>query len=374
MTMSLVVGTTLVDADEVATRTRQGDSELQAFAAALNAGASGGEGNDPNRRASFAAGSVTVAEFQATALLPNATPFQPVGIGKPLTLMLRHAYTGRYGKKDMLLTSAVRDPFTTFGLAPRAINLMPKRIPKKAHIKGPAATESGTELVYYIPALTAQALTLTLDMAFDDFPDDLVDKIAGAITTAGGIPVFGPYSGILLAVGAAVKLLSKLANALVDAHAEFSVSDRLEFQVPDSPIPVAGYRVLSTPSLNHADFNFDLEQGLLHKDTGKPYDGDEPYVVFYVDGSKNDSFKEFTPTAASAAQLSKFLSQKEGSEVALGTITDAFKLFSDVRYRREADRLNKEIVKLPAGSAERKKMEESRDAAIANILEELLKP
>jgi hypothetical protein len=376
VSLSHVMGTTLVDPDEISARVRENDKEIMAFGAAVNQAISvKGEGRPlPEVSLHLSSGTVTLPEFLANFTSDRDALFQPVGIGKPATLMLRHVYTGRFGKKDMLLTSAVRDPFTTFNLATRAINLMPKRVPRKAHIKGPAATENGTELVYYINALTAQALTLTFDMAFDDFPDELVNEIGGAITTAGGIPIFGPYSGILLGVGMAVKLISKFANALVDARPEFTVTEKLEFQVPGSPIPTSGYKVLSTASLNKDDFSFDLDLGLIHKDTKKPYDGDEPYIVFMLDGTQNDSFKNFTPTAASAAMLSRFLSQKEGSQVAIETITDAFKLYSDLRYRREADRLQAEIAKLPEGSEERKKLEERRAAAIANILEQLLKP
>ena len=227
---------------------------------------------------------------------------------------------------------------------------MPKRVSKKDHITRPKATENGTELVYYINALTAEALTITFDIAFDDFPDELIDQIGSAIQTAGGIPIFGPYSGILLGVGMAVKLVSKLANALVDARPDFSVTEKLEFQIPGSPISGSGYNVLSTAPLNTSDFSFDLKQGLIHKATNKPYDGDEAYIVYMLDGTQKYSFKSFTPTVASAAMLSRFLSQKEGSQVAIETMTEAFKLFSDMRYRREADRLQKEIEKLPADS------------------------
>lgn len=310
-----------------------------------------------------------------TAVQPSGvTPFNPVGVGLPASIILRHVYTGRLGKKDMLLTSAVRDPFTTFNQAPRAINLMPKRVPRRSHITGPAATDNGTELVYYSPALTAQSLTLTFDMAFDDFPDELVDRVAGAITSAGSIPVFGPYNGVILAVGAAIKLVGKLANALVDARAEFSMTERLDFEIAGSEIPMSGFKIVHSPAIDPAAFEFDINAGLVHKDTKRPYAGDEPYIAYLLDGGKNNSFKNFTPTAASAAMLSRFLSQKEGSEVALEAITDAFKLYNDFRYRQEADRLQKEIEKLPADSDERKKLEARRKAVTDNILQDLLKP
>jgi hypothetical protein len=307
-------------------------------------------------------------------LADEVTPVQPVGIGKPATIIVSYLYTGRLGKADMLLTSAVRDPFVTFNQAPRAINLMPKRVPRRSRITGPAATENGTPLVYYVPALTAQSLTLTLDLSFDDFPDELVDQIGGAITGAAGIPIFGPYNGILLAVGQAIKLVSRLANALVDSRPDFSVTERLDFQIPGSPVPTAGFKVLHQNSLDVSALEFDLEKGLLHRDTRQPYDGDEPYIVFLLDGSKNDSFKAFTPTVASAAMLSRFLSQKEGTEMAIQTLTDSFKLFNDLRFRQEADRLQKQIDALPDTSEERKLLVERRDALLANILEDLLKP
>ncbi|HEX8211671.1 MAG TPA: hypothetical protein VF584_15970 [Longimicrobium sp.] len=364
MPLSHVLGNVLVSDDELIERAGRDDPETAAFRAEIDR-LQEGERGDHQVRIALSSGVVHASEV---------TPFAPVGVGLPATILLRHVYTGRLGKNDMLLTSAVRDPFTTFNEAPRAINLMPKRVRRKSHITGPAATENGTELVYYIPALTAQSLTLTFDMAFDDFPDELVSRIAGAISSAGSIPVFGPYSGIILAAGAAIKLLSKLVNSLVDARPEFSVTERLDFNVPGSPVPQSGFKIVHGRSLDPAGFEFDVQKGLIHKDTKRPYDGDEPYIAYLLDGGKNDSFKEFTPTAASAAMLSRFLSQKEGSEVAIDAITDAFKLYNDLRYRQEADRLQKQIDKLPADSEERKTLEARRKAALDNILQDLLRP
>ena len=86
-----------------------------------------------------------------TIAVPGA---QPIGTGKPLSIIIRHVYTGRYPKgsafgaarRDVLLSSAVRDVFTSFNAAPRAVNIVKRRIPAHSDIGGPAATENGTPL------------------------------------------------------------------------------------------------------------------------------------------------------------------------------------------------------------------------------------
>ena len=95
---------------------------------------------------------------------------------------------------------------------------------------------------------------------------------------------------------------------------------------------------------------------------GRAYDGDEPYVVLLLDGRRQDAFKDFTPTAATAAMLERFLRQKDGSEVVISTIVDAVKLHSDLRHRREADRLVEQLGGLDPGSAEAQALKKKIDA------------
>ncbi|MBX3024669.1 hypothetical protein KF840_07150 [bacterium] len=367
-----VYGRTLVAQDELDAVIRQKQKPFQTFARALHAKENAG-------RFDFSSGAVAVTDVLDLRAEDN-TPIKPVAIGSPATVLLRHVYTGRlpHGtifskRKDLLLTSAVRDVITTFNSAPRAVNLLKQRVGQHTNIVGPDATEDGALLVYYSPALTMQSTTVTFDVAFDDFPQELVDKIGSAISSAGSIPVFGPYSGVLIAVGAAIKLLAPLADALVDAKPDFSVTERLEFEIPGSPLPTAGFKVLTSPTFDHTAFEFELGKGLIHKDTHSVYEGDEPYIVFLLDGTKNDAFEKFTPTAASAALLSRFLTQKEGSELLLNTIVDATKLYNDFKFRSEADRLEEKIKQTPEGP-ELEELKKKRKAMIDNILTDLLKP
>lgn len=306
---------------------------------------------------------------------------EPVGTGKPLSIILRHLYTGRYPKgsafsgsrRDVLITSAVRDVFTTFNAAPRAVNILKRRVPAGSDIGGIDATESGTPLIFYTPAVTMVSTTVTLEMAFDDFPDELVSRVGGAIASAGGVPLFGPYGPVMIGVGMAIKMASSVVNSLADSRAEFSVSERLEFELPDGGDVAAGHRVLCEPSFDPTPYTFKLGTGLVDKD-GRPYHGDQPYAVLLLDGKRHDSFKDFAPTAATAAILERFLQQKDGSEIGIGPMIDAVKVFSDLRFRREADKLSASLSTLAPDSGDFKALKKKVDALLANIGEDLLRP
>jgi hypothetical protein len=306
---------------------------------------------------------------------------EPIGTGRPLSIILRHIYTGRFPKgsafggsrKDVLLTSAVRDVFTTFNAAPRAINLMKRRIPRGTNIAGLDATENGTPLVFYTPAVTMVSTTATIEMAFDDYPDELVSRIGSAISSAGGIPLFGPYGPVMIGVGLAIKMVSTVINAVSDSRAEFTVSERLEFEMPDGAPLAAGHLVLCEPTFDPTPFSFKLGTGLVDKN-GAAYQGDEPYVVLLLDGKKRDAFKDFTPTAATAALLERFLQQKDGSELVISSIVDAVKLYSDFRFRKEADRLASELEGMDPNSDQAVALKTKIDALLANVGEQLLKP
>src|SRR5437868_15518225 len=61
-------------------------------------------------------------------------PFEPVDFGKPMSIVLRRIYTGRYPEKHlfndhkpMLVSSAVKD-ITTTAAATRALNILKKSV------------------------------------------------------------------------------------------------------------------------------------------------------------------------------------------------------------------------------------------------------
>ena len=58
----------------------------------------------------------------------------------------------------------------------------------------------------------------------------------------------------------------------------------------------------------------------------------------------------------------------------IGSIIDAIKVFNDVRFRREADRLSSELKGIDSNSEEGQALKKRFDALIANIGDQLLKP
>lgn len=321
----------------------------------------------------------TITGFEGLEGL-EANSFVPIGLNKPLTVQIRHVYTGQFpqsrffsGRKDMLVTSAFKD-VAVFNAATRAVNFLKKGVSPKTPFNSPAATEEGTPLVSYSPAVTSTSTILTLEIIFDQFPEQLFQTVSTALAGIGGIPLFLPASGYLMAASSVVKLAGNLGQALFDGKPAFSATETLDFDVPGGEEATADFRVVCNPSFDPSAFHVNPKLGLIDPRTQKVYDGDEPYIVLSLDGRKQDLFATFTPTAASAAIMQRFFNVKEGSEVLMDTLVDALKLYSDSKFRAQADAVKTSINELPANSDARKALQDRYDALIANILTDALKP
>ena len=332
----------------------------------------------------FQTGALTGTNLRASVAPPagEPTPFEPIGPGKPLTIEIRHVYTGKFPqpflldkRKDMLVTTAIKS-LASFNAAPRAVNFVEKDVAARHSVRNPAATEKGTPLVYYSPALTEKNTLLTVEMGFDEFPDELFGMVAQALTQAAGIPLFVSASAHLLTASAITKLVGRLGSRMFDRSPVFEATEPLSFLRPGDLPPEADFRLVTTddaePELLR---NYAIGRGGELVDAGgNAYAGSTPYVIISLDGRRNDQYADFAPTSASAALLEKFYSIRDGEEQPLGPLMDALKLYNDVKFRREADRLAAEIERLQEGSVERKEKEAQREAALANIVDELLKP
>ena len=311
-------------------------------------------------------------------------PFAPVGPGKPLTLMISEVYTGRFPKgslfkrtEDMLVTSAVKNSVMP-DAKPRALNMLKQEVAQKTR-PTPAATEKGGPLIFYSPALLDVSLTLDLTMAFDTFDQQVFDQIAGALAEIAGVPLFATQSFYLIAGGMIMKLVGRLGEVIFDSSPEFNSSDVLNISLPGRPPLPAGYLLITSENLGPAEDEFRRKHhvdanGTLVDANGERYRGEVPYMIVTSDGTPQESFKNFTPTAVSAAVLSRFFNIKEDQALPLDIVIDALKLYNDIRFRSDLDRLDEQIKGLKDDDPKKAELLKKREALLANILEEKLKP
>ena len=331
----------------------------------------------------FSTGVLTADNLLNTVILASGktVKFEPIGPGKPLSLEIRHIYTGKYPKgnvfdrtKDMLATSAMKS-LSTFNAAPRAVNFMQRNIKAGNHLSNPSATEQGTPLIHYTPALTERNTVLTLEIGFDEFPNEIFDTVGSAFSQAAGIPLFVSVSTYLLAAGAITKLLGDIGSRVFDRAPVFRATEALTFLRAGDEPPEADFRLITQEDADLSLLeNFKVGADGLVDSSGKQYNGDMPYIVISLDGREYDEYKDFAPTAASAAILERFYSIRDGQEQALGPLLDALKLYNDWSFRRKADALGKELESLATDSPEYEKKKAEYDALVANILDDLLKP
>ena len=310
---------------------------------------------------------------------PGGREFVNIDFAQPLSVMIRHVYTGKYpehhlfsSRKPMLLASAVKD-VTTTSAAARAVNMLKQSVSPGSLFPGPAAQEEGTPIVYYSPAIASPLITIGVQLVFQDFPSELFDHVGQLFSNLSGVPIFMPASGYLMGAATLVKLAGDIGDSLMNGHPVLDETLQLDFSFGGGAIPKPGFWVLSPSPLDPNDYQFDPNRGLIHRASGERYDGDDPVVVLSVDGRKQDALANFSPLMASASMLGRFFSQKPSSEVMMDSLLSAVKLYNDLTYRKKAEDVQKQVAALPAGSPDIAKLQEQLSAFNANIGEQRLR-
>jgi len=332
------------------------------------------------------ANALTSFDVAAAGDPPDPIAFTPIGLGKPLTVMIREVYTGKFpkggflggGGKDMLVTSAVKS-IASFEAKPRAHNFLQDKVAQRTHLHRPSAGRQGTPFVFHSPALLERSLTMDLTIVFDSFPKEIFAQVGDIFSSAAGIPIFQVHSVFLLAAGMLTKLLGSAGEAIFDGKPVFNSSSPIDIALPGTtPIP-PGFALITAENVNQLDKDFLKnnhvnEQGQVVDKNENEDEGDVPYIVISVDGAPMEELANFAPTAASAAVLSRFFGIKDGQQLPLDTIIDAIKLFNDLKFRKEIDRLDDQLKALKPDDPKRPQLEEKRKALLGNIMEDLLKP
>ncbi len=308
----------------------------------------------------------------ATEAVGDFRGFQPVDFGRPLSVVIRRIYTGRFPekhvfsiRKPMLLSSSVRD-ITTTSAGARAINILKPGVTPQSALSGPDAAEQGTALVYYSPAVASPFITISINLVFEDFNQELFTRASTLFSSLSNVPIFMPAQGYLLGASTVIKLAGDVGNQVLNGHPVLSESLQLDFQFGGGGVPKSGYWILSSGTID-SKFVFDPNKGLIDKVTSRPYDGDDPVVVVSVDGTAVDGVSNFTPLLASASVLGRFFNQKDNSEVAMDTALDAVKLLNDLTFRKKAEETKAKIDSLPSDSIDRKRLQDALAALNQNI-------
>jgi len=308
----------------------------------------------------------------------NVRPFVDVGYGKPLSVLVRWVYTGRFpekhlfsNQKSMLVSSAIKD-VTTTSAAANAVNILKSRVSPHSAFSGPSAQEEGTNLLYFSPAVASPYVTVTVNVVFEDFPTELFEKLRQLFTSLASVPIFMPAAGYLLGANTVVKLGADLGNSFLNGRPVLNENLPLDFNFGGGSIPKPGYWILCGSTIDTNKYKFDVNQGLV--DSGcHVYDGDDPVVVLSLDGTPQPSLANFTSLLASTSLLGRFFSQKEGSEVALDSVLGAVKLYNDLSYRKKSEEIRQRLSGMKPDNKDYKTLLDQYAAFDANISEERLR-
>jgi hypothetical protein len=276
----------------------------------------------------------------------TAHPYQGIGIGKPLTIVIESIYIGDYpdtmplvpwiDRGDVLVTSAHK-AFESFDAAPRAVHILQANAEPRTALKA-KATEQGSQLVYYSPAVTGMSILFSVELSADrELSKEIGDALGKAVTAAGALPVFAPAAPYLVAAGTAIPIALKAVSMLARPQTFFGEHVELNFDRPGVELAQPGALVLYGG--NDADLGkFKLGKDFVLREAGDgpAYNGPAPYVVISLDGHERDELDEWSATAASAVLLERFFAPDELISQALEVVTESMALFNDMTYREKA--------------------------------------
>jgi len=303
--------------------------------------------------------------------------FEPIGIGKPLSIEIATIYTGEYerffgSKKDVIVVTGLKNS-QTFQAISRAINVKSSNINQNEFLKFEAFSD-GTPIVYYSPAMDADDSVVSFEIMFDNFDGGLFNTIGDLLTSAAGIPIFIPAAPYLLGGGQLVNIGSKLGEALFSGKAKLSGSIPIKFNSPIIPATEPKEFIIFNDQ-DKEEFT-DLQLGLfkdsapqlrlINKNNNSEYKGYAPYMIVILNGAKRQNLESFAPTIASASLLRQFYGGDNQTEI-ISVLQDAMKLYNDSVYRTKGEKLKKQLEKVPKDSTEYSKLKNLYEAYSANI-------
>ncbi|KZE94871.1 hypothetical protein AVP42_00798 [Agromyces sp. NDB4Y10] len=351
--------------------------------------------------------------------------FEPIGIGKPLTISISSVYAGPSRRdRALLVMSAVKDPqFDAPGVV--AMHWWLERIGDRAFVPVNDAGIRGSKVVYYNPSVSELELTVSVKLKFDAFNrrafDEWVDVAGEALTlpaflggTALGGGVGAALGQALVSTGkGAARIAIRMLDDAIDGASPKSMDWSLSLAEPGRTPVGAGYVLLveddlavrseggdrgaaipggyvTIPSrpdaereyleLDGNDFVVDGKGVLRHRSAGSwpdgsPYkEGDQvrgpfPYALVKVDGTERPALKKWKPAAITAEAASRFLNRSK--ESLADQVSEALEDFGDLILLRQAADL--EAAMTDAKGAKKAALKKQFDAVLEAIQDDSLK-
>jgi hypothetical protein len=320
-----------------------------------------------------------VGDFlEARRAMSDIDPYQGVGIGKPLTVTLETVYVGDYpdtvrwvpGRQsgDVLVTSAHK-PFYAIEAAPRVVHMLKPDAPRNKVLEV-TATELGSGLLYYLPAVTEPSIVFTVELSVDrDLNKELGASLSKAVTAAGALPIFATQAPYLLAAGALIPIAESAVGLLMRPQFFYTETVDLNFSRPGLAKAQPGRLVMYPEEAEQQLISTTYlgDDGRLKMRTDHTtYTGASPYVVISLDGTEEAAYEKWAAASASAALISRFHKPDELVATALNVVTDGLGLYNDMHYRKAAeDALDR--AEQATSDAEKKKYRERYTAYRKNV-------
>lgn len=322
-------------------------------------------------------------EFAAIAADPagggTTTGFTPIRFGSPVTIDIRHVYTGKVGSSggflgggtgDIAVVSGVKE-WSAFKASARALNWVATKKGKRTNLPRPSALKDGTPIIAYQKAIATKQLVVSVELASAPREESILDVLGEAFAAAAQIPLFLPYAGALLAAGQIVPATGKLLKAISGGNSSWDATEELNFGIAGLADADAGYRVIASANSGLEGLRFRPGAGLIDSD-GQPYDGDQPYVVIAVDGAAQSELENFTAMVTSAEVMKRFHMGESGQNPIVDDLLDLMTIISDVKFREEALALKGKMTGM--AEDETAKAQARYDALVKNIIKGELKP
>jgi len=309
-------------------------------------------------------------------------PFEGIGLGLPLTIAVEHVYLGDYPdpmmwwpgaqKGDVIVTSAHKG-FSVFGAAPRAVHMLRGNAARRRSLNV-AATRQGSKLAYYSPAVTDDAIYVTIEIAVDRELDKKYGTAVGtAFTAAGALPVFAPAAPFLVVASAVIPIAESAAGMLLSPTTFFEGTAELNFNRPGLAATQAGSLLLYPDDQDDAFADFSIGQDFsLINQKGARYRGDVPYVTISLDGRARSEYETWSAHAASAALLERYFSGPDLISGASDIVTQGMSLYNDLTYYDRASALEKRMRRM-SNPENIEKLRQRYEAYKANVKNEDLR-